>query len=80
MAFAKLCDNCGSELGGELNFIQTRGTISDQYEPGDGYVEFRYLTSRPEEVHTFCDDACEMQWRDKKRGQRHFVSRPNTQP
>lgn len=75
MAFVKVCDNCGNTLGGELSFIQTKGSVSDQFEPSDGRVEFRYLTDRPEEIHTFCKDTCDMDWRDKQRKLKRFSSR-----
>lgn len=75
MAFLKLCDNCGATLGGEDVFIQTKGSVSDQYEPGNGKVEFRYITDKNDEVHTYCDDECEMEWRDKQREKKSFTNR-----
>ncbi len=75
MALIKVCDNCGSGLGGEIPFIQTKGSVSDQYEPEPGMVEFRYLTNRQDEVHTFCNDPCEMEWREKQRARKQFTSR-----
>lgn len=75
MALVKVCDNDGKQLGGEDSFVQTKGSISDQYEPGGGVVEFRYLTDRQDEVHTFCNDKCEIEWRDKQRAKRAFISR-----
>ena len=75
MAIIKVCDSCGSGLGGADVFIQTRGSISDQYEPGEGVVEFRYITNRSDENHTFCNDQCEMNWRDKQRSKKEFMTR-----
>jgi hypothetical protein len=76
MAILKVCDNCAKKLGGETPFVQTKGTVSDQYEPGAGKVEFRYLTNGEyNEVHTFCDDDCEMEWRDKQREVKAFSNR-----
>lgn len=74
MAFVKICDNCSRTLGGEDTFVQTKGSVSDQYEPISGGVEFRYLSSRDEQ-HTFCDDQCEMDWRDKQREKKSFTNR-----
>lgn len=79
MALIKICDNCKSGLGGDHPFVQTKGSVSDQYEPGNGVVEFRYLTSR-DETHTFCDDACDMAWRAKQRSKKEFVSRYSDDP
>lgn len=75
MALIKVCDACGSGLGGEDVFIQTKGSVSEQYEPGDGVVQFRYLTSKPDETHTFCNDNCEMIWRDRQRKKKEFTGR-----
>lgn len=77
MALVKTCDNDGKALGGEDTFVQIRGTISDQYEPEPGVVKFRYITYKPNEIHTFCDDECEMEWREKQREKRGFIERPN---
>lgn len=74
MAIIKACDNCGKRLGGDDPFVQTKGSVSDQYE-NDGIVEFRYLTQGRDSQHTFCDDTCEMEWRDKQRKKRKFESR-----
>lgn len=77
MALVKSCDNCGKILGGEKPFVQTKGSVSDQYEPGGGKVEFKYLTNGDrDETHTFCDDNCEHQWRDIRRSQKVFLNRP----
>lgn len=75
MALVKVCDACGTGLGGDIEFVQTKGSVSDQYEPGDGTVEFRYLTTKQDETHTFCDDKCEMNWRAVQRKKREFISK-----
>lgn len=76
MALQKLCDNCQKALGGEEPFVQTKGSVSDQYEPGGNKVEFRYLTRGDwDETHTFCDDACEHAWRESQRGKKKFSNR-----
>lgn len=74
----KVCDNpeCGKTLGGEQSFVQTKGTVSDQYEPGGGKVEFRYLTNgERDEIHTFCDDVCDHEWRETQRRKKQFSNR-----
>lgn len=76
MALQKICDNCQKPLGGEKPFVQTKGSVSDQYEPGEGKVEFRYLTNGDwNEVHTFCNDYCEMKWRETQRSKKEFSNR-----
>ena len=77
MALIKVCDysKCRAGLGGEKSFIQTKGSVSEQYEPGDGTVEFRYLTNKQDETHTFCDDLCEHGWREEMRAKREFIRR-----
>jgi hypothetical protein len=79
MALLKVCDNpdCGKELGGDEPFVQTKGSVSDQYEPTDGgQVKFRYLTKgERDEVHTFCNDICEHEWREDRRANRIFFTR-----
>lgn len=70
MAFVKHCDNCGKKLGGQAPFVQTHGSVCDQYEPDDGTVEFRYLTDR--KVYTFCDDVCDIEWRNKQREYKEY--------
>lgn len=78
MALVKVCDNpsCLKTLTGEKPFVQTKGTVSDQYEPGEGKVEFRYLTNGDwNEVHTFCDDGCEHEWRQIQRSKKQFSNR-----
>lgn len=75
MAIVKICDFCSKKLGGETWFVQTQGSVSDQYEPGGTRVEFRYLTDKKDEVHTFCDDDCEMDWRARRRDIKDFSNR-----
>lgn len=75
MALLKVCDYCGKKLGGQDYFVQTKGSVSDQYEPGNGKVEFRYLTDKQDDMHTFCDDTCEMDWRDRQRESKPFTNR-----
>lgn len=78
MALLKVCDNsvCLKKLGGDRPFIQTKGTVSDQYEPENGKVQFRYLTNGEwNEVHTFCNDHCEHEWREEQRAKREFSKR-----
>lgn len=60
-----------------MPFVQTKGTVSDQYEPGGGKVEYRYLTNGEwNETHTFCDDSCELEWRKHQRETKEFSHRP----
>jgi hypothetical protein len=69
----KYCDNCQKKLGGDEPFNQIRGSIAEQIEPENGTgVRFRYLSERAN--HTFCDDECEMEWRDHQRSKKGFRS------
>lgn len=76
MAYIKTCDNCGEQLGGRRPFLQIHGSISEQIEaPDTGEVMFRYLTMGNTKL-AFCDDNCEGQWKDKRRGIMAFTQRP----
>lgn len=77
MAYTKTCDNCGSELGTNgVPFVQTHGSVSEQKEYSDGRVSFRYLTEYPNSKIAFCDDTCEMAWRELRRSEQDFIVRP----
>lgn len=69
MALRKFCDNDQKSLT-DGEFVQLRGTVCDQWEH-DGITEFRYLTPKPGD-YTFCNDACEMEWRARQRTRRSF--------
>ena len=61
-----------------MPFLQIHGSISEQIEdPDTGEVMFRYLTHSHDSKLAFCDDNCEGQWKDKRRGVRYFIKRPS---
>lgn len=76
MAYRKMCDFDGSELGMDDNsFINIWGSVTDQIESIDGEVQFRYLTPRPQTKLAFCSGDCFIGWVNLQRIDNPYVKR-----
>lgn len=77
MAYRKLCDECGAELGMDgTPFLQIFGSISEQIEYPDGKVLYKYLTAHARSKSAWCNNKCQCAWLDRQREAREFIERP----
>lgn len=77
MAYRKMCDNCGAELGMDNNpFMNVWGSISDQVESLDGNeIKYRYLTPRPQTKLALCGTDCLTGWIGTQRANTEYADR-----